>query len=150
MTEILPVAEEDLPPCSICGGVGAVALYRSIAINGWVVQCSKHKGDRFHNIAFHGTGMFPTVTEAIAAWNERHRPAEPDAALGEGSATMPPAGARWNLGDLVQKKRGSQWRGPVVGFYSTNHTPIGYVVMSMYEDGSVQAWPEAALDDLES
>lgn len=58
-----------------------------------------------------------------------------------------PAGARWNLGDKVRKKRGSSWRGVVCGFYSTKHTPIGYAVDSAFEPGSVQVWPEAALED---
>lgn len=54
---------------------------------------------------------------------------------------------RHKLGDFVQKKRGSSWRGVVVGFYSTAHTPIGYCVDSAFEPGSVQVWPEAALED---
>ena len=56
-----------------------------------------------------------------------------------------PANARWNMGDWVQKKQNSAWRGQVVGFYSTAQTPIGYVVSSYFETHSVQAWPEAAL-----
>lgn len=55
--------------------------------------------------------------------------------------------ARWKLGDKVRKKRGSSWRGTVCGFYSTPHTPIGYCVDSAFEPGSVQVWPEAALED---
>jgi len=54
---------------------------------------------------------------------------------------------RYKLGDFVQKKRGSSWRGVVVGFYSTVYTPIGYCVDSAFEPGSVQVWPEAALED---
>lgn len=56
-----------------------------------------------------------------------------------------PPGAKWRLGDMVQKARGSKWRGKVVGFYSTEATPIGYSVESAFEPGSVQVWPEAAL-----
>ena len=56
-----------------------------------------------------------------------------------------PENAKWRLGDLVQKVRGSKWRGKVVGFYSTEATPIGYSVESAFEPGSVQVWPEAAL-----
>ena len=52
---------------------------------------------------------------------------------------------RFNLGDLVQKKANSKWRGVVVGFYETENTPIGYSVKSLFETGSVQVWPEAAL-----
>lgn len=53
---------------------------------------------------------------------------------------------RFRLGDLVRKTRGSSWTGRVVGFYSTKQTPIGYAVESLAERGSVQIYPEAALD----
>lgn len=62
-------------------------------------------------------------------------------------APAPPPGARWQLGDHVRKKRGSSWRGVVCGFYSTPHTAQGYCVDSAFEPGSVQVWPEAALED---
>lgn len=66
-------------------------------------------------------------------------------------AAMPvqaePVAKRWQLGDKVRKKRGSSWRGVVCGFYSTPHTPQGYCVDSAFEPGSVQVWPEAALED---
>lgn len=66
-------------------------------------------------------------------------------------AAMPvqaePVAKRWQLGDKVRKKRGSSWRGTVCGFYSTPHTPVGYCVDSAFEPGSVQVWPEAALED---
>lgn len=52
---------------------------------------------------------------------------------------------KFGIGSLVQKKQGSKWRGKVVGFYSTDATEIGYSVESLYEPGSVQVWPEAAL-----
>ncbi len=56
------------------------------------------------------------------------------------------AGARkFQLGDKVEKIKGSSWRGAVVGFYSTELTPIGYAVESENEPGSVQIYPEAAL-----
>ena len=54
---------------------------------------------------------------------------------------------KWRLGDTVAKKRGSSWRGKVVGFYSTDFTPIGYAVESHFEPGSVQVWPEVSLED---
>lgn len=54
---------------------------------------------------------------------------------------------RWKLGDLVCKKKGSGWHGRVVGFYSTELTPTGYAVESEFERGSVQIYPEAALED---
>lgn len=66
-------------------------------------------------------------------------------------AAMPvhaePVATRWQLGDKVRKKRGSSWRGTVCGFYNTPHTPQGYCVDSAFEPGSVQVWPEAALED---
>lgn len=58
-----------------------------------------------------------------------------------------PNGFRWPIGAKVRKKRGSQWRGTVCGFYSTPHTPEGYCVDSAFETGSVQVWPAAALED---
>lgn len=48
-------------------------------------------------------------------------------------------------GDRVTKIKGSSWTGHVVGFYSTELTPIGYAVESENEPGSVQIYPEAAL-----
>lgn len=50
------------------------------------------------------------------------------------------------LKDRVRKKRGSEWQGRVVGFYSTDLTPIGYAVESERHKGSVQIYPEAALE----
>lgn len=61
-------------------------------------------------------------------------------------ASMQP-GAIWPLGAKVRKKRGSSWRGTVCGYYSTPHTPVGYCVDSAFEPGSVQVWPEVALED---
>lgn len=52
---------------------------------------------------------------------------------------------RKRFGDRVTKIRGSQWTGRIVGFYSTELTPIGYAVESETERGSVQIYPEAAL-----
>lgn len=57
-------------------------------------------------------------------------------------------GMRWRfgLGERVRKMKGSSWQGRVVGFYSTELTPVGYCVESEREPGSVQVWPEAALE----
>lgn len=52
---------------------------------------------------------------------------------------------RFRLGDRVTKTKGSSWTGRVVGFYSTDFTPIGYAVESENEPGSVQIYPEVAL-----
>lgn len=56
-------------------------------------------------------------------------------------------GWKWRLGDTVRKRSGSQWHGRVVGFYSTTLTPVGYAVESDTEAGSVQIYPEKALED---
>lgn len=53
---------------------------------------------------------------------------------------------KYKLGDTVKKKRGSFWHGTIVGTYSTSLTPIGYAVESAYEKGSVQIYPEDALE----
>lgn len=53
---------------------------------------------------------------------------------------------RFGMGDRVQKIKGGAWRGRVVGFYSTSLTQRGYCVESAFEPGSVQIYPEAALD----
>lgn len=58
------------------------------------------------------------------------------------------AGEDWKfkMGDPVRKIRGSEWHGKVVGFYQTKMTPRGYGVESMFEEGSVQIYPEVALE----
>lgn len=53
------------------------------------------------------------------------------------------------LGDRVQKKKGSEWHGVIVGSYSTTLTPVGWCVESEREPGSVQLYPEAALEAME-
>lgn len=54
---------------------------------------------------------------------------------------------KFKYGDAVQKKGNKgQWRGHVVGFYSASRTEIGYAVESAYETGSVQIYPETALE----
>jgi hypothetical protein len=58
-------------------------------------------------------------------------------------------GCKFSLGDRVLKMKGSSWQGRVVGFYSTELTPIGYAVESEREPGSVQIYPETALAKLE-
>jgi len=66
-----------------------------------------------------------------------HRPLTPAQAAG-------PVG-KFSLGERVTKTKGSAWTGKVVGFYSTNLTPIGYAIESENEPGSVQIYPESAL-----
>jgi dihydrofolate reductase (trimethoprim resistance protein) len=53
---------------------------------------------------------------------------------------------RFSVGRLVKKRSGSQWRGRIVGSYSTDLTPRGFVVESWFETGSVQVYPEVALE----
>lgn len=54
------------------------------------------------------------------------------------------------IGDRVRKISGSSWHGRIVGFYSTVLTPIGYCVESDREPGSVQLYPEKALELMEA
>lgn len=61
-----------------------------------------------------------------------------------GAAVWPP-GAPFMFGGLVQKKKGSRWRGRVCGWYQTQMTAIGFAVESAYEIGSVQIYPADAL-----
>jgi hypothetical protein len=51
-----------------------------------------------------------------------------------------------NLGDRVRKTKGSQWQGHIVGTYSTALTPEGYAVESETHAGSVQIYPDSALE----
>jgi hypothetical protein len=53
---------------------------------------------------------------------------------------------RFRLGDRLRKVKGSEWAGRVVGWYSTALTPIGYAIESEAHAGSVQIYPEAALE----
>lgn len=49
-------------------------------------------------------------------------------------------------GTRVRKKTGAAWQGRIVGWYSTSQTPRGYAVESEVHHGSVQIYPEAALE----
>lgn len=57
-----------------------------------------------------------------------------------------PSCFKHGLGTIVYKVGGAQWSGKVVGFYSTALTPVGYAVESIAEPGSVQIYPEKALE----
>jgi dihydrofolate reductase (trimethoprim resistance protein) len=50
------------------------------------------------------------------------------------------------IGDLMRKKSGAKWQGRVVGWYSTELTPVGYAIESDQHAGSVQIYPAAALE----
>lgn len=58
-------------------------------------------------------------------------------------------GWKFQLGNIVKKKSGSEWSGTVVGFYSSSITERGYAIESVYHDGSVQIYPEQALETIE-
>jgi hypothetical protein len=76
--------------------------------------------------------VFPTMTQAnIVA----------DAITGS-------PGPKWELGQRLRKIRGSSWQGKVVGYYTTELTPIGYAIESEREPGSVQIYPESALEEV--
>lgn len=62
--------------------------------------------------------------------------------------SYPPTHLTFRDGEAVQKRSGGCWRGYVVGWYSTELTPEGYAVESMYEPGSVQIYPVAALEKI--
>lgn len=55
---------------------------------------------------------------------------------------------KYQLGDRVVKAKGSEWHGVVVGFYKSSLTERGYAVESLREYGSVQIYPESALEHL--
>ena len=57
---------------------------------------------------------------------------------------------KFHIGDHVEKISGAGWRGRVVGFYSTDLTPIGYAIESDAHPGSVQIYPEKALRFVET
>lgn len=53
---------------------------------------------------------------------------------------------KFTAGQRVRKTKGSSWQGKVVGFYKTDLTAVGYAVESEREPGSVQIYPENALE----
>ncbi len=88
--------------------------------------------------------------ELIASPLQRIWPDLTDAALSAISAAgyviLPREPTRkYSIDDRVTKTKGSSWTGRVVGFCSTNLTPIGYAVESENEPGSVQIYPEVVL-----
>lgn len=55
---------------------------------------------------------------------------------------------KFKIGDRVRKVKGSQWQGTIVGTYSTELTPEGYVIESDSHAGSCQIYPAAALEKI--
>jgi hypothetical protein len=79
---------------------------------------------------------------ARAAVSAAATPAPQPLVMGNDRGFMP----KFALGDRVRKTKGSSWQGRIVGFYSTALTPVGYAVESERESGSVQIYPEAAIE----
>lgn len=78
--------------------------------------------------------LFRAYADATCALREEQRPAAQDDR------------AAFERGDIVRKRSGSAWEGRVCGEYSTSLTPKGYAVESDKHPGSVQIYPEAALE----
>lgn len=57
-----------------------------------------------------------------------------------------PADALFQMGDFVSKKGRTSWRGKVVGWYRTDLTALGFAVESIFEPGTVQIYPQTALE----
>jgi hypothetical protein len=66
--------------------------------------------------------------------------------LREENARAWPADAIFQFGEAVQKKGRASWRGTVVGWYRTELTELGFAVESLFEPGSVQIYPQTALE----
>lgn len=66
--------------------------------------------------------------------------------LGYMMSNFVPEDAIFKVGDRVRKRSGSEWEGKVVGYYSTKLTPVGYCIESSTHAGSVQVYPEKALE----
>lgn len=96
--------------------------------------------------------MTPPNTELAEAIDKMSRGEFYDGDLVEQAARAHLATLRedkgvFKIGDTVRKKGNKgQWRGFIVGTYSTKCTPEGYAVESVYEDNSVQIYPASALE----
>lgn len=87
--------------------------------------------------------------ESTYAWGEDRRVTIVTPGLLLTLAADQVAARKFALRQRVRKVKGSSWQGHVVGFYSTELTPIGYCVESEREPGSVQLYPEVALEAVE-
>jgi Lar family restriction alleviation protein len=128
---------DKLSPCPFCGGKPE---FRRSGRQGHYIACTGC--DASSNMF---TALKDDVRELLTeTWNRRSAlstPPQPEAQGDPDRGFMP----KFALRDRVSKKSGSSWNGHVVGFYSTELTPIGYCVESEREPGSVQIYPEAAL-----
>ena len=77
---------------------------------------------------------------------EWHRRAQSERKTIETQDELPDTHVTFRIGDKVRKVRGSQWKGSIVGWYSTQLTKEGYAVESDTELGSVQIYPASALE----
>jgi dihydrofolate reductase (trimethoprim resistance protein) len=66
--------------------------------------------------------------------------------MGDAVMRNTPEHFRYEIGDRLRKKRGWDWIGRVVGWYSTKLTPEGYAIESECHSGSVQNYPVDALE----
>jgi hypothetical protein len=57
-----------------------------------------------------------------------------------------PADALFRMGESVAKKGRASWRGKIVGWYRTDLTDLGYAIESHFEPGSVQIYPQTAIE----
>lgn len=93
--------------------------------------------------------FFPSSDDKMGTYPIEHNPFARKDARGFIESKMDVSSnvvKKFNLGDKVQKTRGSQWHGTIVGTYSTELTPEGYAVESDTEKGSVQIYPVNALE----
>ena len=93
-------------------------LDNALRCEGWPLEARISRAAKLAELAM---GMTPYVSDSVA------RPA-------------------FHRGDLVRKRSGAQWRGCIVGEYSTALTPVGYAVESDAHAGSVQIYPAAAIE----
>ena len=122
-----------LKPCPFCQAAANTWLAFPQSDTPWFVSVD-HADDCILLYAMGSVMCCATETEMAAAWNLRTPAPE-----WQGMESA------FKLGDRVTKTKGAAWTGRVVGFYSTQLTPIGYAVESENEPGSVQIYPEAAL-----
>lgn len=56
---------------------------------------------------------------------------------------------KFKIGDLVRKVSGSEWEGQVVGYYMRKGGKIGVCIESGTHKGSIQIYPEEAVEAIE-
>lgn len=118
----------------------------------WLAQCPTATVVRLDQPGFNASlrnqdstlNMITPLNWEDGAWVKgKPYPAGEGSPPGVPTATDPKR--KFAIGDRVEKRKGSSWRGKVVGFYSTSLTPDGCAVESENEPGSVQIYPVEAL-----